>query len=116
MTLVERDAGKSRSRASWALPALALVTVAAWAGAVVPAGSPGTDGWWQSVLTVGAAALTMVLAVWLPVVVTRRWVAAPWRPATASVLAVLVLGAGAWLAVLSLASLAVSGGDAGPTP
>lgn len=53
-----------------------------------------------------ACLLAVVLSVWMPVLVVRRWVPAPWRAFTASVLAALVLALAFWLAVLSLRSLA----------
>jgi hypothetical protein len=102
-----------------------VLTAAAWAGAVVLANLPThdadgrallfvwhrTSGWWQGVLTLVASALTLVLAVWLPVAAVRRWVPAPWRAFTASVGALLVLALGGWLAVLSFLSLAGSGAE-----
>ena len=102
----------SRPGTPWGLLALTAVTVVAWLAVALLAGGAGAGGttrpaagWWQSVLTVVASALTLVLAVWLPPVVVRRGVPARWRALTASVGAVAVLALGGWLAVLSLVSL-----------
>lgn len=109
----------------WGPAVLLVLTAVAWAGAVALANLPTgdadgrallyvwhrTSGWWQGVLTLAASALTLVLAVWLPVAAVRRWVPARWRALTASVGAVLVLALGGWLAVLSFLSLLGSGAE-----
>ena len=54
-----------------------------------------------------AACLALVvLSVWLPVAVARRFSPARWRPFTASVGVALGLAVTAWLAVLSFTALA----------
>ena len=125
MVLVGGAVRRRRRGAAWVLLALAVLAVAVWGGVLALAGLPRTDaegrgvlfvwqrtsGWWQGVLTLVASTLTMVLAVWLPVVAVRRWVAAPWRALAASVGAVLVLVVGGYLAVSSFVSLALSGAE-----
>jgi hypothetical protein len=116
---------RSRPRAPLALVGLAALCVATWLGVALLAAVPRTDsegrlvlfvwhrtsGWWQGSLTLLAAALTVVLAVCLPVVVVRRWVPRPWRAFTASVGSVLVLAVGGYLAVLSFLSVALVGAE-----
>lgn len=97
----ESTPGRARSRAAWALVTLTVLTTVAWAVALalpVPPTHPA-----RSVLTLAAAAGTLVLAGWLPVAVVRPWVAAPWRASTASVGALLVVVLGGWLAAVALA-------------
>ena len=54
-----------------------------------------------------AGCLVMVLlAVWLPVTVARRWVPPRWRAVTASAGSALVLALGLGLAVASFSALA----------
>lgn len=53
-------------------------------------------------------AVFVVLSVWLPLVVARRWAPARWRAFTASMGSVMVLVLGGWLAVLAFTSLGAS--------
>jgi hypothetical protein len=91
---------RARSRMPWALVTLTALTAAAWVAVLAHPPLP-TDPV-RSVLTLAAAAGTLVLAGWLPVAVVRRWVAAPWRASTASVGALLVVVLGGWLAAVAL--------------
>ena len=116
---------RSRPRTPRALAVLAALCVATWLGVALLSAVPRTDsegrlvlfvwyrtsGWWQGSLTILASALTLVLAVWLPVVTVRRWVPPRWRALTASVGAVLVLVVGGYLAVLSFLSVALAGAE-----
>jgi hypothetical protein len=123
------DAGRSRSRTPRVLVVMAALCVATWLGAALLSAVPRTDaegrlvlfvwhrtsGWWQGSLTMTASALTLVLAVWLPVVAVRRWVPPRWRALTASVGSVVVIAVGGYLAVLSFLSLALVGAEGSQT-
>jgi hypothetical protein len=56
------------------------------------------------VILVACLALVL-LSVWVPVAAARRWVAAPWRAATASVGSAVVLALAVWLTVQALAAV-----------
>ena len=52
-----------------------------------------------------ACLAAVVLSVWLPVAVARRWVPTRWRALTAAVGAAVVLALAVWLTVLSFSTL-----------
>ncbi len=56
-----------------------------------------------------ACLVMVVLSVWLPLAVARRWVPGRWRPFAASLGAALGLALTGWLAVVSFSTLASGG-------